>query len=219
VPTAKDGYFLKNGERVPGVTTILGRWKESGGLIRWAYQRGKDGLELYESRDKAAELGTIVHEMAEAFINGKDPSLSIPGTLVNDDRHAVFSAFTAFQEWWESNKFVLVEQETQMVSEVYKFGGTFDLVARDFKDRLCIVDFKTSDGIYQEYLAQIAAYRLLWNENRPDMPLTGGSHLCRFSKSNADFTHHAFPDLSDAERMFILLREAYDLDKALKKRC
>ncbi len=217
-PTA--GYKNAAGMKVPGVTTILGRWKESGGLIVWAYNRGKDGFELYDSRDKAAELGTLVHGMAEEYIKGGDPYKGFSDNLPNPkDVESVNSAFDAFKEWFESNKFELVEQETQLVSEVYQFGGTFDLVARDYKDRLCIVDFKTSDGVYQEYLAQIAAYRILWNENNPNNQLTGGSHLCRFAKTHGDFAHHFYPDLADAERLFILLREAYILDKELKRRC
>jgi len=70
MPTPKKGYFLKDGTNVPGTTTIIGRFKESGGLIQWAYNRGKEGLKLYESRDKAAELGTIVHSMVEEYIKG-----------------------------------------------------------------------------------------------------------------------------------------------------
>lgn len=53
MPHPKQGYFTKDGVRVPGTTTIISRFKESGALIYWAYNRGKEGLELYESRDKA----------------------------------------------------------------------------------------------------------------------------------------------------------------------
>ena len=67
-PHPASGYRLKDGTKVPGTTGIIGRFKESGALIYWAYKRGKDGLELYESRDRAATLGTIVHEMAERYI-------------------------------------------------------------------------------------------------------------------------------------------------------
>ena len=218
MPTPKTGYFLKDGTRVPGTTTVIGRFKESGALIAWAYKRGKDGLDLYESRDKAAELGTIVHEMVQEYVGGNDPSLIIPGTLTNADRNAIDSAFEAFLEWFEAGSFTIVEQEMQLVSETYKFGGTPDAVARDSKGRLVLIDFKTSDGVYSDHLVQLGAYRILWNECNPDNPLTGGSHLCRFAKAHGDFAHHYFPDLSDAERQFILFREAYDLDKSLKKR-
>jgi len=216
MPTPKSGYFNKEGKKVPGTTTIIGRFKESGALIYWAYNRGKEGLELYESRDKAAELGTIVHGMVEGFVQ-RGEWLWLHD-LSEKDKKAVQSANEAFQEWFESNKFEIVEQEVQLVSEQYQFGGTPDAIARDGKGRLVLLDWKTSDGVYQDHLIQLGAYRLLWNETHPDNQLTGGSHLCRFAKANGDFAHHYFPDLSDAERQFILLREAYDLDKLLKKR-
>jgi hypothetical protein len=69
----KIGYETSFGEKVPGVTSVTGRFGDKSALVRWGWQRGRDGLELYESRDKAAELGTIVHEMVEAFIRGEDP--------------------------------------------------------------------------------------------------------------------------------------------------
>jgi len=73
MPHPTSGYKLQDGTKVPGVTSVIGRFKESGGLIQWAYNRGKEGLELYDSRDKAAELGTIVHEMVQAWLKGDDP--------------------------------------------------------------------------------------------------------------------------------------------------
>ena len=217
MPTPKAGYFLKDGTRVPGTTTVIGRFKESGALIAWAYKRGKDGLDLYDSRDKAAELGTFVHDMVERYVSKDDPHKGID-TFSDEDKKSILSAFGAFEEWFESNKFEVVGQEMQLVSEVHRFGGTPDAIARDSKGRLVLLDWKTSDGVYSDHLVQLGAYRILWNECNPDNPLTGGSHLCRFAKAHGDFAHHYFPDLSDAERQFILFREAYDLDKSLKKR-
>ena len=58
MPTPRNGYYLKDGTRVPGTTTVIGRFKESGALLRWAFQQGKDGKnDLYEDRDKAASFG------------------------------------------------------------------------------------------------------------------------------------------------------------------
>jgi len=218
MPTPKSGYFTKDGIKVPGTTSIIGRFKESGALLRWAYKRGKDGLELYESRDKAAELGTIVHEMVEEYIRGGNPYNVVPTAITLEDQAQIVSAFEAFEEWFESNKFQIVEQEVQLVSEIHKYGGTPDAIAIDAKGRLVLLDWKTSDGVYSDHLVQLGAYRMLWNETHPDNQLTGGSHLCRFAKTNGDFAHHFFPDLTDAERQFVLFREAYDLDKRLKKR-
>jgi hypothetical protein len=113
-------------------------------------------------------------------------------------------------------KFISVEE--QLVSETHGYGGTMDGVAEDSKGRLVLIDFKTSDGVYMDHLVQLGAYRILWNENHPETPLTGGSHLGRFSKQHGDFTHHYFPNLDDAEEAFLLMRKLYDLDRRLKKR-
>jgi hypothetical protein len=204
------------GNKIPGTTTVIGRFKESGALIYWAYNRGKEGLELYESRDKAAELGTIVHSMVEMFVAGIP--ITAPKDCNEGELKQIGSAFEAFQEWFDNGKFEIIEQEIHLVSEQYQFGGTPDAIARDGKGRLVLLDWKTSDGVYSDHLVQLGAYRLLWNENYPDNPLTGGSHLCRFAKTNGDFAHHFYPDLSEAERQFVLLREAYNIDKILKKR-
>ncbi|MFA5322707.1 MAG: PD-(D/E)XK nuclease family protein [Smithella sp.] len=216
MPTPHKGYFTKDGKKVPGTTTIIGRFKESGGLIQWAYNRGKEGLELYESRDKASELGTIVHDMVENFIRG---TLAPMPELNEIDHKAVVSAYEAFQEWFDSNKFKVVAQEIQLVSEIHLYGGTPDAIAMDGKGRLCLLDWKTSNGVYQDYLFQLGAYRMLWNENNPDNQLTGGSHLCRFAKENGDFAHHFYPNIDEAERGFLLMRGLYDIDKGLRARC
>jgi hypothetical protein len=220
MPTPSKGYYAKDGKRVPGTTTIIGRFKESGALIRWAYNRGKEGLELYESRDKAAEIGTIVHSMVEEYIKLNDPMEIIAGNLsiTEDDEKAIMSSFSSFCEWFESNKFRVVSQEEQLVSEMHRYGGTPDAIAWDIKDRLCLLDWKTSDSVYSDHLYQLGAYRILWNETHPDTPLTGGSHLCRFAKTHGDFAHHFFPDLGVEERGFLIMRELYDIDQVTKKR-
>src|SRR6266536_485216 len=42
---------------VPGTTSIIGRFKDSGGLLHWAFQQGKSGRRhLYEEAEKAADV-------------------------------------------------------------------------------------------------------------------------------------------------------------------
>jgi len=63
--------------RIPGCTTVIGRFKESGGLIYWAWDQGRQGLDFRETRDKAADAGTLAHAMVEADIRGTaQPDLS-----------------------------------------------------------------------------------------------------------------------------------------------
>lgn len=218
MPTPKKGYFLADGSRVPGTTTILGRFKDSGPLIRWAWNEGREGRELYIERDKAGEIGTAAHAMVEASIRNLDPEgCGELAALDEDGKRKARNAFGMYETWASMSKLEIVEQEMMLVSERYRFGGTPDAIGR-IGGELCLVDWKTSNGIYSDYLLQVAAYRLLWEENNPEQPLTGGFHLCRFSKEHGDFAHHYFSELDDAREMFIHLRNAYEFDKTLKKR-
>ena len=127
------------------------------------------------------------------------------------------SAFNAYQQWQANFKVEIVSQEIQLVSEKYRYGGTPDAVGM-VGNQLVLLDWKTSNGIYTDYLVQLAAYKNLWEENFPERPLTGGFHLLRFAKEHGDFGHHYFADLDNAWRQFLLFREAYEIDKELKKR-
>jgi hypothetical protein len=212
-PTA--GYRNSAGEKIPGTTTIIGRFKDSGGLLQWAFTQGQAAergeiRSLYDKRDEAATLGTIAHSLVEAHI--KTGALPDPATP-----EAAKSAFDAYRKWASMTKLEIVEQETSMVSEKYQFGGTLDAIGR-MDGELCLLDWKTSNGVYQDYLVQLAAYALLWDEVRPTEPLKGGFHLCRFAKEYGDFSHHYWQNLDEAKEQFLLFRRAYDLDRRLKKR-
>lgn len=220
MPTPKKGYFLADGTPVPGTTTVLGRFKDSGALLRWAWKRGKEypNEDLYASRDEAGSIGTAAHAMVEARIDGADPEAREELLELDEEgRDKARNAFGMYEEWAAMSNLQIVAQEMQLVSERYRFGGTPDAIGL-VRGQLCLVDWKTSNGVYADYLLQLAAYRLLWEEAHPDQPLTGGFHLCRFSKDHGDFAHHYYRELDSAREMFIHLRAAYEFDKELKKR-
>ena len=125
--------------------------------------------------------------------------------------------FNNYLAWESDNNIVVVSQEIELTSKEYGFGGCIDAVGYNSKSERLILDWKTG-GMYVDSLLQVAAYKQLWDENCPDEPITGGCHICRFSKDHADFSHHFFNDLSDAWEQFKLFRQAFDLDKRLKKR-
>ena len=214
------GYKNAAGKRVPGVTTIIGRFKESGALLWWAFDQGKAAERgeignLYDKRDEAAESGTLAHSMVEAHIRN-EPQPTGEGISESTFKEAL-NAYEAYRQWESMTKLEIVEQEIQMVSEKYQFGGCPDAIGT-IDGKLSLVDWKTSKSVYVDFMVQVAAYAILWEENHPDRPITGGYHLCRFSKTGGDFSHHYWADLEDAKRQFLLFREAYSLDKALKKR-
>lgn len=220
MPTPRQGYFLADGTRVPGTTTVLGRFKDSGALIRWAWKRGRDfpNEDLYATRDEAANIGTVAHGMVELRINGQDPeSCENLATLDDEGKKRARNAFAAYERWAAMSNLEVLEQEMQLVSERYRYGGTPDAIGL-VGGELCLVDWKTSNGVFSDYLLQLAAYKQLWEENHPDRPLTGGFHLCRFSKDYGDFAHHYYAELDKAWLMFKHLRAAYEFDGELKKR-
>lgn len=76
MPHPTGGYKNKKGQKVPGVTTVIGRFKDSGGLLYWACEQGKaiergEISRLYDRRDAAADAGTIAHSLVEMYINGE----------------------------------------------------------------------------------------------------------------------------------------------------
>ena len=222
MPTPRAGYFLKDGTKVPGTTTIIGRFKDSGGLLHWAFKQGKSGaVRLYDEAEKAADIGTCAHGMVELRLKGSDDvavaeyaEATCPDT---DMRKRAWSSFKAYEAWASNFKVTILHQEIQLVSEQHRFGGTPDAIGL-IGNELTLLDWKTSNSVYADYLIQLSAYRHLWEENNPDQPITGGFHLLRFAKEHGDFAHHYFPNLDNAWRQFVLFREAYEIDKELKKR-
>ena len=214
----KKGYFTTDGERVPSVTTVLSRFKESGGLLHWAHKQGLQGNELYAERDAAAHCGTLAHNMVEAFINKQD-HMQI---LKNEDQETAKKALNAFQmfrEWFENTKIKIIShwQEIPIVCDELKFGGTPDAIGRDAYGNLILLDWKTSNGLYSDYLIQVSAYGYLW-EKEFNEKITG-YHICRFARETPDFHHHYFETVNYEFAYFKLLLECYRMDKRIKDRC
>ncbi len=159
--------------------------------------------------------------MVENYINDNSilPTLDqYPNEISDETFNQAKQGFENYLHWAENNKMIIVKQEFEYVSEKYAFGGCPDAVGHDAQGKLCLVDWKTSNGVYADYIIQLAAYRHLWEVNNPNDIITGGFHLCRFSKEHADFTHHYWSELDAAWDQFKLFRKAYDIDKKLNKR-
>jgi hypothetical protein len=129
-------------------------------------------------------------------------------------------AFDAYKEWKAQTSLDVAEAEISLVSNVHRFGGTLD--ALFVRGALALGDWKTSNSVYADYLIQLGAYAILWEENYPDRPITGGFHLLRFSKQErqddpVSFAHHYWSNLDLAKEQFLLYRRAYDIDKRLTK--
>lgn len=208
------------GKRLPSVTTILSRFKESGALLHWANQQGLDGKTLDEARQEVATPGTIAHEMIEARLHGEIDDLP-PHEWKRYDKKLVAIAsrsYAACCTWMRQTKMEFRHTEVTLTSKKHRFGGTLDAIGA-LEDRLVLIDWKAANSVYADYLYQMAAYGILWEEFYPDHKIVGGYHLCRFAKEAGDFSHHHFPDLEKEKLTFLAMRDLYDRVKETEKRC
>lgn len=210
------GYRLANGDRVPGTTTVTGLYGASKeGLVAWANRVGLEGQNYREVRDGAALLGTITHARIDAHLHGlpfRDGEF--PPDVVQQSE----VAFQAMHEWTADLRLTWIATELTMVSEKHRFGGTLDGVALREGKGPCLIDFKTSAGIYAEAIMQVSAYGALWEENIGE-PLTGGYAIARFDKEHGGFTYKWLKReaVVVAWECFLHLRELYDRKSLLEK--
>jgi len=227
-----NGYYLADGTKIPGTTTITGRFKDSGGLIHWAFTQGMAQGELKAAgkpfventraiAQEAADKGTVVHGLVEQYIKtGQQPAAIVDSQ--------VKSAFDAFLRWQQGSRLEVKHTEVALVCPVLKVGGTIDAIGM-LGDKWCLPDWKSSNGLYVDYLWQIANYGYLAEhgflcdeQGRQTNKALGikveSYELCRFSKENADFSHNSFASLANEFETFKILRRAYDLARESQKR-
>ncbi len=210
-------YRDSEGKRLPGTTTIINRFKDSGGLIYWAWDQGKQGLDFRQTRDKAADAGTIAHDMIEHFIHDRAFSNDAYPGADQETFALADKGFRAFIDWFEQTRLTVHVTEIPLVSEELRFGGTPDAIGMQ-QDEYVLLDWKTGNRLYTDHIIQVAAYRHLWELHNPDK-LLRSAHILRVGKEYGDFHHHAFPNevIDLGWDAFKRMRRLYDIDKQLKK--
>ena len=114
-------YKDHRGNRLPSVTTIIGRFKESGGLLYWANQQGLEGKTLDQARAEVTTPGTLAHKAVEDHINGRpETALSGAGEVTEKARNA----YAAYLHWEAMNRITFRHTEVSLANEQHAFGGT-----------------------------------------------------------------------------------------------
>jgi hypothetical protein len=222
-------YRTADGKRVPGVTTILSRFKESGGLIHWAWTMGCEGNDYRKVRDDAATVGHLVHGWIDDDIRGR-PKRALPEGMEPSDAAKAHHGYAGFIEWRSHVALEILATEFPLVSELYRYGGTPDAAAIvRVNGKMALMDWKTSNRHYPDHLAQVAAYRQLIHERAADVPglspedgeraVSMGAVVLRVGKDYGDFHHHYYPDaaVSVGWTYFATARRLYDMDAELKR--
>lgn len=217
MPTPRKGYSL-NGKSVPGVTTVIGRYKDGSALMQWAHSCGLRRVDYKEESGNAAKIGTAAHDAIERSIRcvpqEADPVAYYelpPGGMAKARR-----CFEAWKVWNEAVRPQYVDVEPQLVNAEHGYGGTIDAVAK-IDGKLVLLDWKTSNAIYPETALQVAAYKHLWYNNGGDK--IDHCRVIRFDKSSGTFEQLSIVDTSDYFEHFLDLLKCYKREKRIYPTC
>lgn len=171
---AVDGEKFK---RKPGVTTICGIKDKSIGLMSWAQNITADFLlskiekgekissdDVLEAviqnevqRDAAADIGSQIHGWVEAYIKFKLGEPGYPEMPAIPDFPEAVTGVNGFLDWEKSHDVKFLSSERVVFSKEHDYIGTLDIEAM-VDGRRCLVDLKSSNGLYNTVRTQTAAY-------------------------------------------------------------
>jgi len=174
-------------EKITSVTTVLNVINKPA-LVAWAARMATehvieniipghsyDEVELntifegakkahWQKKTTAGDIGTLVHNWIENYINGENPGMPV-NEMLND-------AVSKFLDWVKENDVKFLKAEEPVFSRKYRYAGIIDFICT-INGKLYIGDIKTSKGIYPEYLLQTAAYRYARSEEYPTEEYVG----------------------------------------------
>ena len=154
-------YKSAEGERLPSVTTILGILQKPA-LLEWAWKLGMEGIDYKKVRDQTADIGKLAHYMIMCHFKGEEPDLS---EYAPHDIDKAENCLIKFWDWEESHTIEPILIEEPLINDVYRYGGTPDMLAR-VDGEITIVDYKTGKGLYPEYYYQMGGYYRLITDAR-----------------------------------------------------
>lgn len=174
----------------PSVTTILSQtMPQSPFLIKWIADKGIAEAERYKA--ERAVYGTFMHAQFEELIINRVYDLDglkaklkeyidnnkLPADFIYyaDDLKKDVLAFAQFVLDYDVKPLAV---EIALVNPVYNYAGMIDLPctmltkpgSEDYIN--AIVDFKSGrKGFHEEAEIQLHLYKMMWNENFPDVPI------------------------------------------------
>jgi hypothetical protein len=170
------------GEKVPGVTSILGSlgkpflqaWAAKmvaehavdnvgayiGLVMNGQRQAAVDALKAAPRRytTERADIGSEAHDLFERLGRGEDIG------RIRPEMNGYVEQWRLFNEQFRPN--FLMQEET-VWSDKHRYAGSFDAIA-EIGGEVVVLDYKTSRAVYAETALQMAAYRYADHIVRPD---------------------------------------------------
>lgn len=194
--------YQVNGKSVIGVTSITGILDKPA-LIYWATGLARDYLsnllergskitreEIFtacnlhaDKKEKAATIGSYVHKFAEDYANAYINGTPKPIILDNLDIE-IINGINAFLEFIITHKVEFISTERFVYSRKHNFCGKCDAIAL-VDGKYTLVDYKTSNGIYNEHLYQVSGYSIALEEE--DQKKFDQHIILKFGKETGEF--------------------------------
>lgn len=196
-------YKNHNGDRIPGVTTILGLLAKPQ-LIKWANNLGLQGIDSNKYVDELASIGTLIHYLIECDLKRLNPELN---DYTPNQIKMAQNGFNKWIEWKSKHSIVVIESELKLISD--RYGGCCDLYC--VLDGVnTVLDFKTGKGIYDEYLIQTSAYAKIIGDDVDQVA------ILNIGRDENEPTREAYlKDFKKHQELFEKLVDIYYLRKEL----
>lgn len=202
------------------------RWEGFESLVLAAKSAHKKKL------DQASFVGNLAHDWIEAYIKAILAGHIVHGVtywaLPPPNNEQAANCCKAALSWMTRHNIRWIHTEKKVYSLQFGFAGTMDGLCLadsctdtqccryEFKDQLCLADWKSSNELRIEYLLQTAAYQFAYQEEHGQMIYS--RWVIRLGKEDGEFEPWHINTLSEDWNAF---RHALDLNAAvhsIKKR-
>lgn len=181
--------YTIDGRDAVAVTKVIGSVIRKPQLEKWIGNLGNQEAERV--RDKAADHGTLVHELV-GLIAEDTPSIPM------GDHAAAQHQLDQFREWFEQTVEEVYATELIVGHPKYIYAGRLDFLLRFKGDTdAAIVDVKSGSAVYPEMRYQDIAYREALKYTLPDfknvrrgtlhLPAEGKAKFHEHKRHQADF--------------------------------
>jgi hypothetical protein len=182
-----------------------------------------EGKKSYRKRtQKAADIGTKVHELVEGHVNGQ--ITGEPFNFSPDQPKQVLNGFQSYLNWERTHNITYLGSELLVYSREHHYAGQADIVAV-VDGEVSLIDIKTSNFLYPVYHLQTAGYVMAYNEEAEGTREAGGlghrpifhRYIVQLSKTDGSFSVEDLgTDITEDREAFLAARTLWKRFKEKK---
>ena len=161
-------YVNEYGEEVLRISQVI-KTLAKDQLIMWAHMLGWKRINYQQELERTANIGTFAHAMIEQYYSDHEIccyDFDDYEVYRFSDQQEAYNAAESFFKWLKKNERVykVVATENTLIGK--NVGGTIDCVIESpyNKDRVILVDYKTSSRIHFTHFLQLSGYVTLYEE-------------------------------------------------------